>query len=92
MNDPKQNTAPKPSRPEAVRVRMLKFSDPVDIPGATMPTSVKATYDATNTPHHEIQYEPWHRHHRVSWFEAGKDEPSRIVMVPEARVMAWEPG
>lgn len=92
MNDTKQTTAPKPSRPEAIRVSALKFSDPVDIPGATMPTSVKATYGgATNKPRHEIWYEPWHRHHRIAWYEPEKTEPTRVVMVHESRVMTWEP-
>lgn len=78
------------SRPEAVKVRTIKFVAPTDIPGAPLPSGITAK-DVSNETHYEIEWQPWTRHHRIVWFEAGKKDPSRILMIHESRIAIWEP-
>lgn len=80
-----------PARPEAVRVRRLRFTSPIDMPGSSMPTSITAKSEPLGTTRYAITFEPWHRHHRIEWFEPGKTEASGVRMVHESRVDSWEP-
>ncbi len=84
--------APKqPGRPEPVRVRQLTFVIAMNIPGSSMPRQLTgAVEDVTNRSRYVITYEPWARHHRIEWFEANKDKPSRTLNVHESRVESWE--
>lgn len=88
----KTASAPKqPARPEAIRVRVLKFVGPTDVPGGAMPTTLTARDPSrTNQGGHDIEYQPWLRHHRVAWYEPTKKEPTRVVMIHESRVLSWE--
>jgi hypothetical protein len=91
MSNEKQNTPARQSRPEAIRVRRLTFSKGMDIPGSSMPNQLTAKDGQKNASRYHIEYQPWCRHHRVQWFEAGKDEPTTARMVHESKVDSCEP-
>jgi hypothetical protein len=90
MSNEKQQPA-RQSRPEAIRVRRLTFTRAMDMPGMSMPNQVTAKDGAKNATRFEIEYQPWVRHHRVAWFEPGKDEPTAVRMIHESKVDSWEP-
>lgn len=92
-NDPKQSPKSVPSRPEAVRVRVLRFQHQMDIPGGTVQNSLSGRGPDTPphaAPRYEIEYQPWSRHHRVAWIEVGKTEPTKVLYVHETQVLSWE--
>jgi hypothetical protein len=94
-NDQKQPpAAPKPSRPEAIRIKQLRFEKSMDIPGKGMENSVTGVGpDATDarSSRHTIEYQPWVRSFAIAWFEGNASAPKKTIYVPEARVLSWEP-
>ncbi len=88
--------APKPpqssSNDDARRVELpvatLKFVVPTDIPGEESKSGVKSG-GPLNQRRWEVAYLPWMRHHRITFFEANKTEPSVTGYVHESRVNSW---
>lgn len=76
----------------AIPVKVLYFRNPivVDIPGKQAAASVVSTSEGRAGSRWLVQYEPWLRHHRISYFAPGDIEPRRVVLVHESWCW-WEP-
>lgn len=90
---PETKQPPKPSRPEAVKVRRLWFVDAMDIPGSRigMLKTLTAEDPSENKTRYEIEFQPWIRTFRVAHFDPGHRDPAHVRMVPEHRIHCWEP-
>lgn len=84
---------PEPSSPyqarEPIRVRVLRFREPMDAPGLSVASSCSAA-DPTNGKRHSILYLPWLRHFELT-FHPGGGEKDRVAFVSEGMVKSWEP-
>lgn len=70
-------------------VAVLKFTGSTDVPGDDARSSLKSG-GATNQRRWNITYLPWMRHHRIEYFEANKDKPTKVGYVHESSVRTWE--
>lgn len=91
--DQKPPTPKQPSRPEAIRIKHLRFKLPIDIPGGGMESAVRGSARddvQTNKTRYEVTLEPWLRRFRIAWFQSGKDEPTTTICVPEVDARSYE--
>lgn len=91
---PPEAPAPRaPSGREPIAVRLIKFSpgEEQDIPGLHSSGLTSRLYEKGKAARsrHELEYHPWMRHHRVTFFP-DSGEPI-VCMVHESRVARWEP-
>lgn len=92
-NDTKTNPLKQPSRPEAIRIKHLRFKAPVDVPGLAMESAIRGVGPdeaQSNKKRHEVMLEPWARRFRIAWFEVGKDAPTTTIFVPEIDARSYE--
>lgn len=93
-NDPKQPQPTKPSRPEAIAVKLIRFSETVDIPGSQLNgISITGRNPSEKRPgahHHDLELQPWLRRFRIAYVEGGKSEPSKVSYVHESFVKSYE--
>jgi hypothetical protein len=87
--NPAPNTQKQGGGREAVPVKSLRMVRPTDFPGNPAADTITTTTQ-TNVNRYEIEYQPWLRHHRVTWHAAGAKEP-RVGYVHESSVAYWEP-
>lgn len=84
---------PEPASPyqtrEPIRVRVLRFREPMDAPGLSVASSCSAKDPAGGT-RHSILYIPWMRHFELT-FHPGGDEKPRVAFIWEGAVKSWEP-
>lgn len=98
----KEGAAPAPER-RGIPVARIRFKGPQGGPRGNSgmvgePSDLRnrrhaeASSTDRNTSKHEMEYQPWHRHHQVSYFGAGPDGPPTCVFyVHESSVAWWEP-
>lgn len=93
-NDPKQPQPTKPSRPEAIAIKLVRFAKTVDIPGSQLNgNSLTARNPADKRPAghcHEVELQPWLRRFRIAYVEGGKSEPTKVAYVHETHVLSYE--
>jgi hypothetical protein len=96
MNEQKKPDSPRPSSPEPIPVRELRFRQGTDIPGKTMASSVTADPSKPEgKPYWQIDFFPHLRSHRVTFFSTDRDAKGvraapRVLMVHETWC-SWEP-
>lgn len=90
----KPSAPPKPSRPEAMPIKLLRFCETIDIPGSQLNgVSVTGRNPADKRPggaHHDVELQPWLRRFRLAYFEGGKAEPTKVAYVHETFVKSYE--
>lgn len=75
------------SAPGTIRVKVLYFRTPivVDVPGKASASSVSSSPRGMTAGNRwEIEYQPFLRHHRISFFAPGDLIPRRVVYVHES--------
>lgn len=83
---------PTKARPEGIRVKHIRFDRALDIPGSGMENALHGrAADPKDTPQvmHEVEYQPWIRHHRITQFD--RKGPVKTIYIPEGWVLTWEP-
>jgi len=92
MSEKNEKTVEKPTRPELIPVREIKFRQGivVDVPGKSAVSGLRTT-DPSRQQYWRIFYDPRIRHHRIEHYAPGVGERKpRVVYVPEAWA-SWEP-
>ncbi len=79
-----------PSRAEAIAVRVLKFDRPTDVPGKNVADSVTCKPVAEGGRRWEVEFQPWIRHHRITYFEPDKNATPDVMFIHESRC-TWKP-
>lgn len=75
--------------PRAIPVYVLRFQQSTDLPKKPGASSVKQEF-AFNKPRYTIEFLPWMRHHKITFFESGQEQPSGpAIYVHESRC-TWE--
>lgn len=72
-----------------IPVRVLRFRQPIDIPGADVVTSCNSN-GKSNQRRWEIEYQPWMRHHKVTYRDPAR-ESAEVGYVHESAVSCWIP-
>ncbi len=72
---------------KSIPVRVLRFREPMDIPGKNVATSVTTSTQA-NVSRWDIEYLPHLRHHRVTYQPL--DGAPQVLMLHET-TCSWEP-
>ena len=82
---------PRGDKPEPIAVRVVKFDGHVDIYGRGHAQSVTADPERPkNLNHWTIEYLPWMRNFRVTFYAAG-GKPPKVEYVLDHKVATWEP-
>jgi hypothetical protein len=88
MSNKPETASPYQAR-EPIRVRVLRFREPMDAPGLSVASSCTAQ-DPSNGKRHGILYLPWLRHFELTFHPGGGEKP-RVSFVHESMVRSWEP-
>lgn len=88
------------ARGEGIACKMIRFVASEDVPGSEMQNTLTGrapgkdhTLDVEGKPkicHHEIEFQPWQRHYRVTYFDRSKDGATRTLFIHETRVRSYE--
>lgn len=94
MSNDTKPTPPKPSRPEAIPIKLLRFDGPIDIPGSQISNVSlhgRSPTEKRGDKHcHEVELQPWLRRFRIAYIEGGKTEPKCVAYVHERFVRSYE--
>lgn len=82
-------------------VKKIVFKEPTDLPEKPVSDNVPTTprdkvFDAdgkriNSQKAYLVDYLPWLRHHRITYYPANRSKPPEERMVPESGVKWWEP-
>ncbi len=78
----------KNEKPRSIPVAILNFRMPTDVVGKKQASAVSAKVEG-NRAHWVIEYEPWWRHHRVTYKRP--QMPDEVCYVHESHVSSWWP-